>query len=66
MESLLVTLAVLACPVGMGLMMWFMMRGPGTRTHDDRAHDDPAKQELARMRAEIEQLKAERREGKVL
>ncbi|WP_249643801.1 hypothetical protein [Nocardia sputi] len=66
MESLLVTLAVLACPVGMGLMMWFMMRGPGMRTHDDRAADDAAKQEIARMRAEVQQLKAERREGKVL
>lgn len=66
MESLLVTLPVLACPVGMGLMMWFMMRGPGMRNHDDRAHDDASKQEIARMRTEIEQLKAQRRDRKVL
>ena len=27
MEALLPSLALLACPVGMGLMMWFMARG---------------------------------------
>ena len=27
MESVLLSLALLACPVGMGAMMWFMMRG---------------------------------------
>ena len=27
MESILFTLALLACPVGMGLMMWFMAKG---------------------------------------
>lgn len=27
MESVLLALAVLACPVGMGLMMWFMAKG---------------------------------------
>jgi hypothetical protein len=27
MESILFSLALLACPLGMGLMMWFMARG---------------------------------------
>jgi hypothetical protein len=27
MESILLAAAVLACPVGMGLMMWFMAKG---------------------------------------
>lgn len=27
MESVLLTAALLACPVGMGLMMWFMALG---------------------------------------
>ncbi len=52
MEQLLLVVAVLACPVGMGLMMWFMMRG---------RREQPAtpgqEQELARLRAQIEALR---------
>lgn len=31
MEGVLVAAAVLACPVGMGVMMWFMAKG---KRHD--------------------------------
>jgi hypothetical protein len=53
-SELFYSLAILACPVGMGLMMWFMMRGsknaPAAAPTDDT--------ELTRMRAEIDQLRA--------
>lgn len=57
-QSLLLGVAALACPVGMGLMMWMMMRGHGK---DAVAGEDHAsQQELEALRAEIEQLKAQR------
>lgn len=66
MQQFFYGLAALACPVGMGLMMWMMMRGqrrdtpasdnnePGPGDGRDRAT------ELAELRAEIERLKADR------
>ena len=54
MEGALLMLALLACPVGMGLMMWFMARGmkkPEAATAKD--HDDPS---LAELKAEQAQL----------
>ena len=65
MSQIFYSLAVLACPVGMGLMMWFMMRGTKQSTPPAPiAPDDPAGAELARLRAEIDQLQAAQREGK--
>ena len=58
MESLLYGVAVLACPVGMGAMMWSMARGGGAAPQRDS--------ELQRLRAEVAQLRAEQqvvREG---
>jgi hypothetical protein len=49
MQSLLLGVAVLACPSGMGLMMWMMMRGKSKDTATIQA-----------LRAEVEQLKAQR------
>jgi hypothetical protein len=56
MQQFLYTLPALMCPIGMGAMMWFMMRGsknkqatPGTTA--------PQEQELAALRAEIDQLR---------
>lgn len=54
MESLLLTIALLACPVGMGLMMWMMMRG------QDKGSAPDGQQEVAQLRAEIDALRSER------
>ncbi len=60
-------LAVLACPVGMGLMMWFMMRGgkqSGPSARDEQpAPPSASDTELAALRAEVDQLRAEHRDG---
>lgn len=45
-------LALLACPVGMGLMMWFMMRGQ----HGDKNHTTDQKHEIGRLRSEVDYL----------
>jgi hypothetical protein len=56
-SSLLLSLALLACPVGMGVMMWMMSRSQSTDTgHDGRQ----GRQEIDELRAEIDQLKAGR------
>ena len=61
MPELLYTLAVLACPVGMGLMMWMMHRG----AHGGGQVESPAEKqaELSALRAEIDALRADREES---
>ncbi len=59
MEALLLGLAVLACPVGMGVMMWMMMRGSGSKGSGSQG-DQAATHEVARLRAEVDQLRAAR------
>jgi hypothetical protein len=60
MRDVVPYLAVLACPVGMGLCMWLMNRGH----REDRGADRPSLEELReqhrRVSAELEA--AERRE----
>lgn len=56
MQQVLLGIAVLACPVGMGLMMWLMTRG-------QRKDSGDANRQVAQLRAEVEQLKAERAKG---
>jgi hypothetical protein len=55
MQSVLLVAATLACPVGMSLMMWMMMRGHGSAHHTL----DPVSEQIEELRAEIERLKAE-------
>lgn len=54
MEQFLYAVPLLACPLGMGLMMWLMSRkGHG---HDAAQPDTAA--DLARLRAELSELGA--------
>lgn len=56
MPQSLYPLLLLACPIGMGLMMWVMMRGG---SHASRHGDSPSSQaELAELRKEIGELRA--------
>ena len=56
----LAPLALLACPIGMGVMMWMMMRGQDKSTPSDPA----AKQaELTALQAQIDQLQAQQRDS---
>ncbi len=67
MQQLLYLLPVLACPVGMGAMMWLMMRGKGRNQdagpanagspHSQFPSPDTAN-EIASLRAQIDQLEA--------
>ena len=52
MPQSLYFLLVLVCPIGIGLMMWFMMRG---QNHSKAAPGQ--EQELARLRAEVRALR---------
>ncbi len=57
-ELSLYALALLACPVVMGLMMWMMMRGGNTQPADAETAQKQA--ELTRLQAQVEQLQADR------
>lgn len=59
MAELLYPLALLACPLGMGAMMFFMMRGD--KQHS--ASQPPSgSDELTRLQAEVDQLRAAQRD----
>lgn len=62
MEILLIA-ALLACPLGMGAMMWWMARSQKQQQPATPAGNaDDLRAEQARLRAEIDQLEAARRD----
>ncbi len=61
MSEIFYRVAILACPVGMGLMMWFMMRGMNNQPAAAPADDV----ELVQLRAEIDHLRAAQRDNEV-
>ena len=62
MANLAYILPALACPVGMGVMMWLMMR-PAKNQSDAPADMKARDQELARLRNEIDALREHQRSG---
>ncbi len=59
METLIPTLALLACPVGMSAMMWFMMRGSksGSPSSSSRSPSlAELREEQRRIAADIDRL----------
>ncbi len=57
MPESLYALALLACPLGMGAMMWMMMRGSRKPSEADSVAEQA---ELTALRARIVRLEAER------
>lgn len=55
-------LAVLACPVGLGATMWFMMRGNKQQETASPAAAAHGEAEVVALRAELDQLRAELRD----
>lgn len=57
MDGILLGVAALACPVGMGLMMWFMARGmKGKRDDGSPASLEALREEHRRLGDEISRL----------
>jgi hypothetical protein len=59
MSTVFYALAVLACPLAMGLMMFMMMRGQN-KGSTDQPGGSADRSEVEALRAEIDALKADR------
>lgn len=60
MSQLLYSLPLLACPLGMGLMMYFMMRSGKHSAEPPKQPSAPIEAEIASLRTEVEHLRAAR------
>jgi hypothetical protein len=59
MPQFLYPLLLLACPISMGLMMWFMTRGGLHASRRGNSIDSPGtRSELDELRKEVAQLRA--------
>jgi len=62
MDELQYVLPALACPIGMGTVMWFMMRGSkntAAGAQQPAQPIGPQARELAALRTEVERLRAQ-------
>lgn len=57
MEQIFFSLALLACPLGMGTMMWLMMRS-NKKPSGDAVPTEASAAELAQLRADLDRLRA--------
>ena len=60
MSHLFYSLAILACPLGMGAMMWMMMRG--SKQGPPSGYDPAKAAEFVQLQTQIDALRAQQNE----